>query len=111
MPDCDARYDVIYGPPDGSVPDCTSPATRAVVDMVEDRLPDAWGEPGRLVSARLARWWARNARSISYGVAAGRGPRLWVDGRPRKTYGDRRYLRWAWIEPDPPVDPVFDDPA
>lgn len=108
MPACDARYDVVYNPRCGSAPSWgRAPGEvcrhRAWVDMEEDRLPDEWGDPGRLVSARLVGWRSPAARSITYERW---GPRmaLWIDGSPRRTRAVREYLRWRLPETDPPPD-------
>lgn len=105
MPACDARYDVMYNDGTGRAP-CGGRRWQAVVDMEEDRLPDDWGDPGPLLSARLARWWAPYVRSIEYGPARGRMA-LWIDGYPRITRAHRQYLRWSIPDADPPP---HDDP-
>lgn len=105
MPACDARYDVLYSGATGAAVGHTG-RNRAVVDMLEDRLPDAWGDPGPLLAAHLRRYKAPGVRSIKYAPARGRMA-LWVDGCPRRVIADRRFLRWA-LPPDDP--PPHDDP-
>lgn len=99
MPSCDARYDVIFNDGTGRAP-CGGPRWQAVVDMDEDRLPDDWGDPGPLRSARLARRWSPYVRNMEYGPARGRMA-LWIDGYPRITRAYRLYLRWAVPDTDP----------
>lgn len=102
MPACDARYDVLFNDGTG----CAAgggPRYQAEIDMLEERLPDDWGEPGPLLAARLVAWRARYARSITYGPA-GQRMALWVDGVPRISRAFRQYLRWHMEEPDPPAD-------
>lgn len=115
MPACDARYDVILGDGFQTWNGFGQPETQAVVDFEEERLPDDWGEPGELLGARLVRYWTQNGKRLHY-ESIGTGPRkrmsLWADGSPiRARVKYRRYLRWKWIDYDPPVDPEFDDPA
>lgn len=115
MPACDARYDVTLGDGFQTWNGFGRPRTRAVVDFEEERLPDDFGDPGPLISARLERYWTSTGKRLAY-EAVGTGPRrrmmLWVDGAPCRTEAkSRRYLRWKWIDYDPPVDPEFDDPA
>lgn len=107
MPACDARYDVIFGEPGSGNAVGHTAVNKAVVDMLEERLPDEWGEPGKLVNARLTAWWCPTAKRMTYGLAWGKRMALWVDDTPRLTKASRRYLRWRWIEPDPPP---HDDP-
>ena len=114
MPACDARYDVILD--DGSASwNSDNPSTVAVVDMVEERLPDDWGEPGKLISATLGRYWTSPGKWLSYdsiGTGRRKRMRLWVRGTPyRARAKHRRYLRWQEPEWEPPMDPVYDDPA
>ena len=104
MPSCYARYDVLFNDGTGRAPG-GGPRYEAVVDMAEDRLPDDWGEPGSLVSAKLTRWWSAYVRRIEYAPARGRMA-LWIDGHPRKTRATRRHLRWATPEQD--FEPHFD---
>lgn len=106
MPACDARYDVLYSDGRTGAAIGHTGRNRAVVDMLEDRLPDAWGEPGRLVGARLRRYKAPGVRSVVYAPALGRMA-LWIDGTPRSVRADRRFLRWALPpdEPEPHDDP------
>ena len=100
MPACDARYDVIFNDGSGKAP-AYLPERDAVVVFLEERLPDVWGEPGKLVSARLMRQWAaRGIRNIEYSLTGGKKMQLWVDGLPRRCYSNRRYLRWHVDEPD-----------
>lgn len=105
MPAADARYDVWYSDASG-LAISTDARHWALVDMQEERLPDDWGDPGPLVAARLVRWQAPHARSLRYGPARGRMA-LWVDGAPRRAKAQRRHLRWAVPEADPPP---HDDP-
>lgn len=99
MPAASARYDVLYNDGSGlSVGDIGT--NRAVVDMHEERMPDDWGDPGKLVTAKLVRWHATHAQSIEYAPALGRMA-LWVNGRPRKTRATRRFLRWTTQTEDP----------
>jgi hypothetical protein len=110
MPTARARYDVLYNDGSGmSVGD--TGRNRAVIDMAEERTPDDWGDPGRLVSARLARWYARDARSIEY-APVGRRMALWIDNTPRLTRSSRRYLRWELPDDDPTPhdDPLCEFP-
>lgn len=110
MPLCDARYDVLFN--DGSgLAVSRGPGREAVVDMLEERLPDDWGDPGPLVAARLARWKGACIRSVEYAPVRGRMA-LWVDGRPRRTQAHRVYLRWAMPpdDPEPDSDPEWDIP-
>lgn len=93
MPACVARYDVLYSDGTGAAVGHTG-RNRAVVDMLEERIPDAFGEPGRLLSARLLSYSAPGVRSMEYAPARGRMA-LWIDGSPRRVRADRRYLRWA----------------
>ncbi len=112
MPACDARYDVILS--DGfSSWNSSSPRTQAVVDFIEDRLPDEWGDPGQLLGARFVAGRSNNGRRIGYGRVGIRNRlTLTVDGSPCQTAAKhRRYLRWRWQEYDPPVDPDYPDPA
>ena len=104
MPACDARYDILFNDGSGIAVGHMDKA-RAVVDFLEERIPDEWGEPGPLVSARLARWWSAHIRRIEYAPARGRMA-LWIDGHPRTTRASRRYLRWAMPDADP--EPHFD---
>lgn len=114
MPACDARYDVtlwdgrcggfVVGVPSGGQ------LPQAVLDFTEEREPDDWGDPGRLVSARLARYRYRPAvRTLAYGPFGVRDRMvLWVDGRPaRPVARHRRFLRWALPADEVPPD---DDP-
>lgn len=104
MPACHARYDVLFN--DGTGISVGHGArNRALVDMQEEREPDEWGDPGRLVSAQLHRWWSPFVRSIDYAPVGRRDRmRLWVDGVPRITRAHRRHLRWWVPEEDPPPD-------
>lgn len=102
MPACDARYDVILS--DGySGWNGGRPSTTAVLDFMEDREPDDWGEPGPLLKAILERYWSSNGKRITYGPIGIRNRMiLWVDGGPTRAQSkNRRYLRWRWVEPDP----------
>ena len=74
--------------------------------MAEERLPDDWGDPGRLLSARLVGWRSPAARSITYD-RLGRRMALWIDGSPCVVRAVREYLRWHIDDPDPPP---HDDP-
>lgn len=105
MPAATARYDVLFGDGTGTAVGHTG-RNAAVVDMAEERLPDDWGDPGRLLSAKLSAWRCAYARRIDYAPTRGRMA-LWVDGSPRRTKATRRYLRWAAPESDPPP---HDDP-
>jgi len=105
MPIADARYDVLFS--DGGMAAGHSARNRLLVDMLEERMPDDWGDPGPLVSARLKAWRAPYVRSVEYAPARGR-MRLWVNGSPRITRASRQYLRWSIQEEDPPA---HDDPA
>lgn len=110
MPACAARYDVQFN--DGSGRAVSGgPGCEAVVDFVEERLPDDWGDPGPLVSAQLRAWRGERIRSIEYAPARGRMA-LWVDGSPRRARAVRRYLRWQLpdIDPDPHFDPEWVTP-
>lgn len=99
MPTAAARYDVIYNDGSGlAVSD--NGRNRALVDMHEERLPDDWGDPGRLIAARLLRYRARYARSMEYAPMRGRMA-LWVDGSPRRVRAERLFLRWAVPDADP----------
>ncbi len=111
MPACDARYDVIYSTSGTAIGH--EGTNFAIVDMAEERLPDEWGEPGRLLDAHLVRWWAHwSVKSIGYDKAPPRGRKtLWINGGPRRVRANRRYLRWHLPDWDPPVDPCYDDPA
>jgi hypothetical protein len=100
-----ARYDVLFNDGSGRAVGHEE-RNHAIVGMVEDRLPDEWGDPGQLVAARLARWWSPYAGRIEYGPARGRMA-LWIDGSPRLSRAHRRHLRWADEEADPPP---HDDP-
>ena len=106
MPACDARYDVLFNDGSGLAPG-GGPRFHAVVDMTEERLPDDWGDPGPLVSARLARWWSAYVGRMEYAPVRGRMA-LWIDGYPRLTRATRRYLRWAIpdADPEPHSDPT-----
>lgn len=99
MPLADARYDVKFNDGTGCAPGGGA-RYQALIDMVEERHPDDWGDPGPLVSARLALWWSPYVRRIEYGPARGRMA-LWIDGCPRVTRASRRYLRWNVPEQDP----------
>ncbi|MFC3549471.1 hypothetical protein ACFOLC_00405 [Lysobacter cavernae] len=110
MPACDARYDVLFNDGSGMATGHTG-RNSAVIDMEEERLPDDWGDPGRLICAHLVRYWSRHARSMTYDRTAGGRFALWVDGTPRRTIASRRYLRWHEPDFDPPVDSEYDDPA
>ena len=105
MPQADARYDVQFNDGTGRAPGGGA-EYQAVVDMAEERWPDEWGEPGRLVTARLARWSSPRVRSMEYAPARGRMA-LWIDGYPRTLRVYRQYLRWAVPQEDPPP---HDDP-
>lgn len=110
MPAAHARYDLLYGDGSGCAIGHTG-RNRALVDMEEDRLPDEWGDPGRLLAARMLRYRAPYARSMEYAPARGRMA-LWIDGSPRRVLANRRFLRWA-IEPvevEPDDDPDWIDP-
>ena len=119
---CDARYDVRLddGRPGGfgARAGMGSPSTDAVGDMLEQRLPDEWGDPGKLLAAELVRYWTRPARGQRLGYELtdlpGRRRRmsLWLNGSPiRVAARHQRYLRWHQPEWEPPADPEFDDPA
>lgn len=103
---CDARYDVLFGDGTGAAVGHTG-RNRALVDMLELRLPDDFGDPGPLVGASLAGWQCPYVRSIVYAPVR-RRMALWIDGTPRHTRASRRYLRWAVPDADPPP---HDDPA
>lgn len=120
MPACDARYDVVLT--DGrcagyiaGMPRRGDPRLCAVLDYDEERLPDEFGDPGRLVSARYIAGLTYNGRRVDECRIGRRGlVRFWVDGKGdhhQVQHHARRYLRWRWIEPDPPIDPIYDDPA
>lgn len=114
MPACDARYDVILD--DGSASwNSHNPSTAAIVDMLEQREPDDWGEPGKLTGAELVRYWAGPGKLLTYDsidIGGRKRMRLWVRGTPyRARAKHRRYLRWAEPEWAPPIDPEYDDPA
>ena len=96
---CDARYDVQFNDGSGIAPGGGS-RYQAVVDMLEERIPDDWGDPGPLVSARLARWRSPFVRRMEYAPARDRMA-LWIDGTPRITRAWRLYLRWAQPDDDP----------
>lgn len=106
MPACDARYDVIFNDGTGCAPG-GGPGYQAVIDMLEERLPDDWGDPGPLLAAKLAAWRAPRVRSITYGPVGHRRMALWVDGIPRTSRAYRQYLRWRLPDDDPPP---HDDP-
>lgn len=116
MPACDARYDVTLW--DGrcagfraGLPAGSTEVAWAVVDFTEDREPDDWGDPGRLLAARLAGYRPpRPGQVIGYGPVGVRNrPVLWLDGRPSRTLArHRRYLRWSLPPDEVPPD---DDPA
>ena len=114
MPACDARYDVTLSDGYGGYGGGWA-STVAIVDMIEERLPDEWGEPGKLISAALARYWSSPGKRLSYdsiGTGTRKRMRLWVDGSPyRARAKHRRYLRWQEPAWEPPIDPVYDDPA
>ena len=105
MPLADARYDVQFSNGTGLAVH-GGPGTEAIIDMIEERIPDDWGDPGPLVAAWLKRWHGRGIRSIEYAPARGRMA-LWVDGSPRRARAARAYLRWALAADDPPP---HDDP-
>lgn len=108
MPACDARYDVILADGRSFWAGSGSPSTQAVVDFEEDRLPDDWGDPGPLVSARLVRYLATAGKRIQHGPVGVRNRMsLWVEGKPcHVSAKHRRYLRWHL--PDA-CDPCLDD--
>lgn len=116
MPACDARYDVTLwdghcGGFRAGVAAGSMGVDNAVVDFAEDREPDDWGDPGRLLSARLVGYRpARPGQVIGYGPVGVRNRNaLWVDGKPARTMArHRRYLRWALPPEEVPPD---DDPA
>lgn len=111
MPACDAAYFVILSDGDlGSWARSRSPTT-ALLGYVEERLPDEFGDPGRLVSAKFARGETTKGEAVTeirpkpharFRVGH-RGGLHWVTTRP-----ERRYLLWQWIEPDPPPDDCTD---
>lgn len=112
---CDARYDVRLDDGLGSWK-LSTPPTDAVIDMLEQRLPDEWGDPGNLLAAELVRYWTRpKRRKLGYeSVDRPSGSRmmLWLDGAPiRVAARHQRYLRWHEPGWEPPIDPEFDDPA
>jgi hypothetical protein len=109
MPAADARYDALLSDGYASFSGCRSVCTNAVLDFTEERLPDDFGDPGTLLSARLERYWTDTGKRIRYGPVGTRDRmRLWSDGVPcRAMSKHRRYLRWQIIEPDPPP---HDDP-
>lgn len=110
MPAADARYDVMYSTSGTAIGHEGN--NYAIVDMIEERLPDVWGEPGQLVTASLKRWWAhRTVKTMGYDRAPGGRRTLWVNGSPRRVRANRRYLRWHQPDCDPPVDPCYDEPA
>lgn len=93
MPACLARYDVIFNDGTGQAVGHTG-RNRLTVDMEEDREPDEFGEPGRLLGARLLAWSSPYVRVVEY-APAGRQRALWVDGSPRRVKASRRFIRWA----------------
>ena len=100
MPTALARYDVTLD--DGFA--CWNygrPQTSAVLDMAEEREPDEWGDPGRLIDARLDRvLWVSQGRPDAIGY---RRPRLLLNGTPvRAAARHRRFLRWHLPADDPP---------
>lgn len=109
MPACDARYDAILSDGHGSWDGWGRRATTAVLDFTEERLPDDFGDPGALLSARLDRYWTDTGKRIRYAPVGVRNRMtLWADGKPcRAMAKHRRYLRWQETEPDPPP---HDDP-
>ena len=109
MPACDARYDVTLSDGSGTWNGFGRPATNAVLDFVEERLPDDFGDPGALVAAMLERYWSDTGKRIRYGPLGIRNRMvLWADEQPCHALAKhRRYLRWRWAEPDPPP---HDDP-
>lgn len=120
---CDARYDVRLndgraGGWQAGMPGSGTPGTDAVVDMLEQRLPDEWGDPGRLLTAELARYWTRPDRGqhLTYELIDLPGMRrrmaLWLNGGPIRVLArHQRYLRWHEPDWEPPIDPEFEDPA
>lgn len=111
MPACDARYDVVYNPRSAAAPGWGAALGevcryRAWIDMAEEREPDDWGDPGRLISARLVSWRSPAARSITY-ERFGQRMALWIDGGPRTIRAVREYLRWHLpdVDPSPDYDP------
>lgn len=113
MPACDARYDVILSDGIATWKSTGDPRTRAVLDFLEDRVPDDFGEPGPLLAAVLERYWSSNGKAIRYGpVGIHNRMMLWADNKPcRADAKHRRYLRWRWVDYDPPIDPEYEDPA
>ncbi len=110
MPIARARYDVTLN--DGfACWNCGRPQTSAVLDMAEERELDDWGDPGRLIDARLDRvLWVSQGRPDAIGY---RRPRLLLNGSPvRLAARHRRFLRWHLPEDDPPPhdDPPCDFP-
>lgn len=82
------------------------PASSAVLDFDEERLLDVFGDPGKLIAAKLGKVvWLSQGRPEHVGYHK---RRLLLGGHPQQVwYKHRRYLRWKWIEPDPPP---HDDP-
>lgn len=105
MPAARARYDVTLSDGVASWNTCR-PSTRALLDFMEEREPDDWGDPGRLIDARLDRvLWVSQGRPDAIGY---RRPRLLLNGSPvRASARHRRFLRWHLPEDDPPP---HDDP-
>lgn len=115
MPACDARYDVILT--DGRCPGYQAGMPRAgdspltaVLDYDEERMPDEFGDPGRLLAAKYRRGIARTGAVVTE-CRIGRKTRVlfWVGGKGdhhRVQYHARRYLRW---QGDEPYDPCIDD--
>lgn len=119
MPACAARYDVTLN--DGictgyshGIPKRGGDLERAILDYAEDRVPDDFGDPGPLVSARFVAgetWDGRPVSECRPGRIGHRGSALFrVDGSGHPKWvasHHRRSLSWAWREPDPAPD---DDP-
>lgn len=117
MPACAARYDVTLF--DGictgyshGIPKRGTPLPQAILDYAEDREPDPFGDPGRLVGARFVAGETWEGRRVAECRPKGRqgGARFLIEGQGDRHWilsHDRRSLHWDWQEPDPPPD---DDP-
>ena len=86
----------------------------AFLDFEEERAPDVFGDPGRLIGARYRGGATPRGEAVREVKRYKQAPRFRIDGKGDPHWimaYERRYLRWAWIEPDPPIDPLYEDPA
>ena len=95
MPACDAAYFVILSDGDlGSWARSRSPTT-ALLGYVEEHLPDEFGDPGRLVSAKFARGETTKGEAVTE-----------IRPKPHARFrvGHRGGLHWVTTRPERPAN-------